>query len=387
MDEQIWNQVEAILDSGARLSMALTGGGSKLVTWLLNHPGASRAVVEAQIPYHESALQAYLSTPGPHRVEEETARVMALQAFSRTRAFTGGQGHAIGVGCTAALATRRVRRGEDRVCIALRTAGQYRFYALRFEKGTADRLEQEDVLSRFALQVLAEACGAVRESPEAWPAYVDISSQITPVEESLERLLQGEARVVEMGLDGCMVFEVEQQDRLLLSGSFNPLHQGHTELAAAAQAQSGRSICLEISVENVDKPPLSYGEVMRRLGQLEGHYPVVLTRAATFMEKARLFGRGVFVIGYDTAVRLLDASYYEGEEDGLGGGLEEMATGGCRFLVAGRLHEGCYRTLEDIDLPEQYQGMFEAITEAVFRKDISSSEIREKEKPFKNSAL
>ncbi len=376
MEQPIWSRVEAILDSGISLGVGLTGGGSELASWLLNHPGASRAVVEIQMPYHPRALQEYLGTPGPHRVEEETGRAMAAQAFARTRAFTGGEGWSIGLGCTAALATRRVRRGEDRAWVVVRTPETYRFYWVHYEKDAADRLEQEELLSLFALHALSEACGTGQVHTRQWPGFMKMSARVVPAVEPLERLLRNEIQSVEMDRDGHIACEIQHRDGLLFPGSFNPLHQGHLELVLAVQGLTERPIYLEISVENVDKPPLAYGEVVRRLEQLKGHYPVILSRAATFLEKVRLFPGSWFVIGYDTAVRLLDPKYYDGTGEGLEKVLGELAATDCRFLVAGRLHGGRYRTLKDIDLPEHYRHIFEMIPEEIFRKDISSTAIR-----------
>ena len=107
-------------------------------------------VVEAQVPYSERALAAYLASAGPHGANEQTARDMAGRAFVRAASFAEpGQG-CIGVGCSAALATSRTRRGADRGCIALRLECAYRLFTVRFEKGVADRLEQEEVLSAWS---------------------------------------------------------------------------------------------------------------------------------------------------------------------------------------------------------------------------------------------
>ena len=93
VSDDIWTQVEAVLDSGTRLALATTGGGSELISWLLNHPGASRAIVEAQVPYSERALAAYLAFAGPHGANEQTARDMAGRAFVRAASFAEpGQG-------------------------------------------------------------------------------------------------------------------------------------------------------------------------------------------------------------------------------------------------------------------------------------------------------
>ena len=41
---------------------------------------------------------------------------------------------------------------------------------------------------------------------------------------------------------------------VVLSGSFNPLHNGHRNLLKAAQSKSGASkICYEYSLKNADK--------------------------------------------------------------------------------------------------------------------------------------
>ena len=57
-------------------------------------------------------------------------------------------------------------------------------------------------------------------------------------------------------------------------------------------------------------------------------------------------------------------------------GLGEMATGGCHFLVAGRLHESVFRTMESIEVSERWRDMLSGIPEKAFRMDVSSTEIR-----------
>ena len=57
--------------------------------------------------------------------------------------------------------------------------------------------------------------------------------------------------------------------------------------------------------------------------------------------------------------------------------LAEMMAGGTKFLVAGRSDRGEFRTLADVDVPAGFAQMFSGIDEAVFRHDISSTELRE----------
>ena len=375
VDRDIWQQVESLLQGGGQLALAATGGGGELVSWLLNHPGASGSVIEVQVPYREEALAAYLGSAGPHRVTAQTARDMADRAFVRARRFTGVEEGMVGVGVTAALATSRSRRGEDRAYIALRLPQEYRLFDLHFEKGAADRLAQEEGLSRFVLAVLAEACGAEAISPPL-PDYVKCSQHTLSLQDPLGLLVTGDIELVEFGLDGVWASEVERGSRLLFPGSFNPLHEGHERLAVAAGRLSGRRPSLELSVENVDKPSLQRVDIEGRLAAMRGRFSVIMTRAPTFLQKARLFSGCHFAIGYDTATRLLQGKYYEGGEQGMVTALEEFRAGEHCFWVAGRLQAGKYLALADIDVPAGFAALFAAIPEEDFRVDISSTELR-----------
>jgi hypothetical protein len=51
----------------------------------------------------------------------------------------------------------------------------------------------------------------------------------------------------------------------------------------------------------------------------------------------------------------------------------------CRFLVAGRLNNGNFCTLDDIVIPARLADLFAPIPATQFRADISSSQIRAQE--------
>ena len=96
------------------------------------------------------------------------------------------------------------------------------------------------------------------------------------MKDALDQLVAGEIPYILVGQDAL------PEHPVLLPGSFNPLHQGHVELLIAAETVTHRDGLLELSVTNVDKPPLDIVEVERRLLQLKGPFSAVLTCAPTF---------------------------------------------------------------------------------------------------------
>lgn len=160
----------------------------------------------------------------------------------------------------------------------------------------------------------------------------------------------------------------------LLPGSFNPLHEGHLQLASVAANMLGVSVAFELSLANVDKPELDAAEALRRLEAFRGVAAVWLTRAATFEHKARLFPGCAFVIGYDTAVRLVDAKYCGGDVSERDAILARFRAAGHRFVVGGRRVNGAFRIWNQPR--EDWRDLFLPLGEEVFRVDRSSTELR-----------
>jgi Cytidylyltransferase-like len=163
----------------------------------------------------------------------------------------------------------------------------------------------------------------------------------------------------------------------LLCGSFNPLHDGHLRLAACAAARLQSPVAFEIGVVNADKPPLAADEVRRRLAQFVGRGDVWLTRQPNFLGKSHLFPGAVFVIGYDTAVRVLDPRFYGGHDAAVRAALATLDQHRCRFLVAGRTDpSGRFQPAEELPVADDFRSLFCSLTEAEFRSDLSSTAFR-----------
>jgi hypothetical protein len=113
------------------------------------------------------------------------------------------------------------------------------------------------------------------------------------------------------------------------------------------------------------------------MAQFAGCDPVFASNAPTFVEKARLYPGATFVVGYDTATRVIHPRYYGDSQANMLAALEEIQTCGCRFLVAGRVDDaGVFQKAADLPTPDGFSDLFHPIPDHYFRLDISSTAIR-----------
>jgi len=358
----------------ARLVVAVTGGGSRLVSALLTVPGASQTVLEAVVPYSFASLVEWLGSKPEQACSSPTARAMAMRAFERARRLRGDETWpVVGIGLTASLAADRPKQGPHRIHLAAQSNSATWSVSLELEKGARSRDEEESLAAALALELTAAACG---------------------IDESVELSLRPTERVVRRRTDAVPTWialaehAIERTDerpgfsgggattRAVFPGSFNPLHAGHLRMAELASERLGAPVEFEFSVENVEKPPLDFEEMATRSAQFDPQARVWFTRAPRMVQKARLFPGAAIVVGIDTLLRVADPKFTAGSEAERDKTLAEIESLGCRFLVFGRMFEGKFQTLADLDLPESLKRICIGIDEPEFRHDISSTELR-----------
>ena len=152
--------IEKVQGSGHKAAICVSGGGTGAVHALLSHPGASRFVLEAQIPYSPPAMFDYLGEKLDAYCSEDAAMRMAERAYERAMIFTlrdGGGLPILGIACTAALQTTRERKGADRAFFCIKSRKREAVHKLELQPGS--RAEQEELVSVALMDFIAEFLG------------------------------------------------------------------------------------------------------------------------------------------------------------------------------------------------------------------------------------
>ena len=341
-----------------------TGGGVSLLAELLNTPGASKTVLEASVPYASASLAGLLGREPEQATSATTARQLAMAAYERANALSpvSQTASTFGFGCTASLATDRVKKGIHRAHWAIQTANDTFTFSATYD---GDRDSEERRLLEQLWHTLRH-CLITHNEPVD-DDLLEIHARANP---ELRPLLQATPYKYCTG---------QSSGELLLPGSFNPMHAGHIEMLAIAEATTGLTGAFELAVRNADKPSLDFLTIEERVSGIED-YPVWLTNTPTFEQKALLFPGATFVLGVDTLARIGELRFYQNHVDLLEQALANFARDDTRFVVFGRLSEGQFVTLDDLTLPDVLRERCTGIPESTYRNDASSTALRQASK-------
>jgi hypothetical protein len=359
-----------------RLVYAFAGAGSLALQWLHAVGGSSRTLLEAHDHYHPRSLAEAVGAEPERAVAPEVAAALARRSFRRARHLTAddpGPGPTFGVGLTATIATDRRKRGAHRLEVAAADGLGLRSVGVELAKGARDRAGEEALAGRWTLALAAAASGLLGVPDPAVRPDEAVRHGFEPAP-SFARFLGGRARILRVDVAGRPAEgPPEGPPPALVSGSFHPMHDGHRRLAEAAEAHLGRPAWFEMSLGNAEKAEIRAVEAWARAAQAYGERGLILTHDPLFSVKAERMPGVVFVLGVDTARRVLEPRFYPGPE-GLDRAMARIRAAGSRFLVAGRSGPDGFRTLGDLAVPDAYADLFEPLP--AFRVDLSSTELR-----------
>lgn len=377
--DQMSDLAKAIHDSGFRIVLAVTGGGIGAIHDLLTTPGASRSILEATVPYASESLTDLLGGRPDQFCSSATSRAMAMAAFQRamrlTHETTAQCTNLLGVGCTASLASDQPKQGQHRVHVAIQSATATASSSLILAKGRRTRSEEDHVASTLLMRLLYARATKREFNWNTGFADEPIESQLCNAPLGWQKLLGGECCLTNR--DGSQAEKTllgSNSPLAIYCGAFHPRHAGHEQIARIGVQRFGR-VVHEISIRNVDKPPLDFLEMSHRAAQFKVDEEVVFSSAPTFAEKAKVFPGCVFLVGEDTIRRISQPIYYGGEKE-RDAAITELAMLGCRFLVFGRLIEGEFQEFSPEYVTPKLAELCDVVSEREFRLDISSTELR-----------
>lgn len=141
-----------------------------------------------------------------------------------------------------------------------------------------------------------------------------------------------------------------------------------------------RPVWLELSVANVDKQVLDESKVRDRIHSIQKmtedlSVGIVVTQAATFVAKAKLFPGTVFVVGADTVERINHPKYYQGCERLRNSSIAQLREQDCRFLVFGR-DDGIGFRSEDVLIDPTLRSICQFVPQSEFAMNVSSTQLR-----------
>lgn len=363
--------LEALGRAGRRVVLVATGGGSAAIPALVGIPGSSAVVDEALVPYARAAVDALLGGPQESYCGPRAARRLAMAAWQRGLRAGTPAASAVGVACTASLATTREKRGEHRAVVAVQTLSATSVSSLVLAKGRRTRAEEERVAATLLLDALA-AHGAAAGPSGALASLLGEGESVvlesTPAEPGWSEVLAGTSGRARIG-------PAASTPEVIFPGSFDPLHDGHRAMARIAARITGLPVAWELSIGNVDKPALDFVEIRTRTARFAGA-GAWLTSAPTFVEKLALFPGQPFVVGADTWVRLGDPRYYGGCGERARAAVERIARESGGLVVFGRARDGVFVDPSRLPAPEALRAVATFVGEAEFRDDVSSTRLR-----------
>ncbi|CAD8169199.1 unnamed protein product [Paramecium pentaurelia] len=385
------------LNNSCLIVLYTAGAGAQALNHFTLHPGSSKYALESSSFYAKGSLEILLNRNIEKYVTEQVAEDMALKALIRSHEILSQENNidkfntTLGIGITAAIRSVNERQGKHHAFISLNYGIKKYTYYLDLVKYVRTREEEDQFISDILFKLIIRHSSQQQDEEQELVDKIEILENATIIlkikeskmNQNLIKSLQNQTGILNSILINANQYQLNPivQDAIILSGSFNPIHTGHIELAKMAQTLLGLpNVYYELSIKNADKQDITIQDVEKRIELMKKYnLNIILSNKAFFKDKNVFLKNGAFAIGIDTYKRLVDVKYYNNSIQERDLSLFLFLQNNNKIIVAPRYNEITQKleSLNDYEIPKIFEKNVIELKE--FRNDISSTKIRENE--------
>jgi len=361
---------DKLKELGVSIHVIATGAGASVQQELWETPGSSAYLSGGSFPYSIEEQASILGFHPKHACSQETVIDLASNAYMKAYQWHGKK--AVGLGLTASVASEQEHRGDHRlhVCVMTDDKVLWSYKLLTKSSGLQARRMDNTICESYGLGLLKKALGL--RSPDI--AFRDVSAL------ARERLFLRPFFTA----NGLRLTDVPMPEGrfdfggyALMSGAFNPPHEGHYGIAHRMLMDYGKQAIFEITATPPHKEDLTTQQLLQRAKLLQGRDRVFTYNLPYYLDKARAFPGMPLMMGADAAQRMLDPKWGYNPQHML----EEFKKLNTHFYINARTINGNLITREDIEssLPTFQADLFHWLSHSIRGNwDLSSTDLRAK---------
>lgn len=352
-------------DANISVHVIATGAGAGIQQQLWAVPGCSAYLSGASFPYATEETEELLGFRPKSFCSEDAAIDLASAAYMK--AFHLGKKSPVGIGVTATVASATAHRGDNRFHICVMTNDSVRMLSHTLVKGVGEEARAADgmIVDNTTHLVLLDS---IHNKTAAWAT--DVSDR------ALSRFMERPF----FTSSGKRLESLSDPTKYgIMSGAFNPPHEGHFEVAESFSSKAPRKVVFEVTANPPHKSALTVQELLQRAKMLQGHNRLFTSSLPLYLDKARKYPGAAIIMGADAALRMLDPKWGVDVESLL----SEFITLGTKFYIMGRMVGDKFTTVRDIMATFAGNDKLLLCGDTLFyhlrgRVDMSSTELRNK---------